>query len=340
MPRGIAPGRFSLPILYQGMGELRRPFYVPKPIGIREFHAKRNRILVWHDKGGLGDVLMQRMLFEDFKAAMPDAEIVFACLPEYHDAVSDHPFISEVIDSRTVNPHDYIVHFNTCVSVADRYEHDKAPFCMDHRADIWAAYAGVDLKRHNMHFRLDPTLLRNGRRQVEACRQKDGPLVLFAPVSKMMAKTLLPHQMRAVVEALPDCNLIGLHNREIAELTALGVPGVYGASVKEWIHVVASADYVVSVDTATFHLAGGLGKPLTGIFTFADGKVYGKYFDFVLVQKHRDDGWDCGPCFKFGDCPKCKTLPKPCLTELSVGELQAGVRRMLERWPPEKEPQH
>jgi len=45
-------------------------------------------------------------------------------------------------------------------------------------------------------------------------------------------------------------------------------------------------------------LAGGLGKPLCGIFTFADGKIYGKHYDFVLVQKHRDNGnWNCGSCF-------------------------------------------
>jgi ADP-heptose:LPS heptosyltransferase len=97
--------------------------------------------------------------------------------------------------------------------------------------------------------------------------------------------------------------------------------------------IIAAADYVISVDTAAFHLAGGLGKPLTGIFAWSDGKVYGKYFDFILVQKHRDNGnWDCGPCFKFNSCPKSREARKPCI-EFSVDEIYSGIEKMLEKWP-------
>lgn len=317
----------------------------PKPLGLRDFHNKRNRILIWHDKGGLGDVLMQRMLFEDFQAACPEAELIFACLPEYMDAAKDHPNIKEVIDSRTVNLNDYCIHYNTCVSIADRYEHNNAPFCLEHRSDIWAKYCGMELVRHDMCFRLAP-------RNVEACRERlraiagttgtrarTGPIVILAPVSKMAVKTLLPGQLAAIKEAVEETqkevSIVGLHNREVADLTNLGIPGIYQATIKEWMAYIAAADYVIAVDTAAFHMAGGLKKPLVGIFTFADGKAYGKHFDFVLVQKHRDNGdWDCGPCFKFMNCPKCtKSLQKPCLTELSKAELQGGVRAMFDRWP-------
>jgi ADP-heptose:LPS heptosyltransferase len=311
------------------MGELRKPVVPrPKPLGIKDFYKKRNRILIWHDKGGLGDVIMQRMLFQDFKNLCPDADLVFACLPEYMDVAKDHPCLSEVIDSRKVNIEDYLAYYNTCVSVADRYENNNAP-CPEHRSDIWAKYCGVTLNSHDMQFRLNPELLKT-------CKQRlglDKPVVLFAPVSKMAVKTLLPKQIEAVIEATQKFNLVGLHNREVAELKRLGIPGIYDANVLEWMHYIAVADYVIAVDTAAFHMAGGLKKPLVGIFTFADGKAYGKYFDFVLVQKHRDNGnWDCGPCFKFGDCPKCKKAQKPCLTELSKEEIQTGIRTMFEKW--------
>jgi ADP-heptose:LPS heptosyltransferase len=99
--------------------------------------------------------------------------------------------------------------------------------------------------------------------------------------------------------------------------------------------VIEAADYVVSVDSAAFHCAGGLGKPLTGIFTYCDGKVYGKYYDFVLVQKHRDNGdWPCGPCFHWPSCPKSKEMLKPCLTELTPDILADGLERMFQKWPP------
>jgi ADP-heptose:LPS heptosyltransferase len=319
------------------MGHLRKPAAVskPKPLSLRDFYAKRNRILIWHDKGGLGDVLMQRMLFADFKAICPEADLIFACLPEYMDAAKDHPCLSEVVDSRTVNINDYINHYNTCVSIADRYENINAPMCLEHRADIWAKYCGVTLNKHEMQFRFNPAFLEYCRKKLRVIApDTNKPTVLFAPVSKMAVKTLMPSQIEAVVEATKDCNLVGLHNKDIADLTRLGIPGIYGATIKEWMAYIAVADYVVSVDTATFHMAGGLKKPLVGIFTFADGKAYGKHFNFVLVQKHRDNGnWDCGPCFKFGDCPKCNKAQKPCLTELSREELQTGIRTMFERWP-------
>jgi ADP-heptose:LPS heptosyltransferase len=317
------------------MGNLIKPsIYKPKLLSLRDFHEKRNKILIWHDKGGLGDVLMQRMIFADFKKTCPEADLIFACLPEYMDAVKDHPCISEVIDSRKVNISDYINHYNTCVSIADRYEHLNAPFCLDHRADIWAKYCGVNLTKHDMQFRFDSV-------QVEDCRNKlkqynsDKPIVLFSPISKMATKTLLPFQIQAVVDATKDYNLIGIHNKEIKELTNLGIPSIYGTTIKEWMLNIAASDYVISVDTSTFHMAGGLSKPLVGIFTFADGDAYGKYYpNMELIQLHRKNGnWDCGPCFKFANCYKSNKAQKPCLTEISPEMIKDGIHRLFKRFP-------
>lgn len=316
------------------MGQLKRRKIEPKPLGLKDFHSKRNQVVIWHDKGGLGDVLMQRMMFDDFKALMPDSELIFACLPEYMDAARDHPCIAKVLDSREINPNDYIVCYNTCVTLADRYENGNAP-CSEHRSDIWAKYCGITLTSHEMRFFLDPEAVNKCREKISQPGKKT---VLFAPVSKMGVKTLLPHQINSVVDATKTCNLVGIHTKDIPELSKIGIPVITNISVKEWMCYIAAADYVVSVDTATFHMAGGLKKPLMGIFTFADGKAYGKYFDFILVQKHRDNGdWDCGPCFKYACCPKCKTPKKPCLTEITNDDIRGGLARLFQRWPLEKQ---
>ena len=73
---------------------------------------------------------------------------------------------------------------------------------------------------------------------------------------------------------------------------------------------------------------------MTGIFTFANGKTYGKYYDFILVQKHMDDGnWDCGPCYNYRICPKTQKELKPCLTELTEKEIKEGINKMFKKWP-------
>ena len=132
------------------------------------------------------------------------------------------------------------------------------------------------------------------------------------------------------------CNVVALHKTPIEELRVNDVNTIWGISIKQWMGILEAADYVISVDTAAFHFAGGIKKPLVGIFTFMDGKTYGKYYDFVLVQKHRDNGdWDCGPCFDWPQCPKCpKNNPlKPCLTEISVDMIMEGIEKMFELWP-------
>jgi len=300
-----------------------------QPLSIRDFYERRNRVLLWHQKGGLGDVFMHRMLFEDFQRTMPDAEFVFACLPEYHHAAENHPYVTEVLDSRKVNQKEFTMIYNTCVTLADRYENRNAPLCDAHRSDIWANYCGVMLNKHEMHINIDPKIQARMRSRMEAL-SPGKPIVAFIPISKMVNKTLLDWQVKVLLDELKDCCVVGLHKEEMP-----GVPGIYDICIREWMACIAAADYVISVDTAAFHCAGGLKKPLVGIFTFADGKAYGKHFDFVLVQKHRDlkCNWDCGPCFKFGECPISRKTPKPCLTELSEKQIRDGIRAMFLRWP-------
>lgn len=301
---------------------------VKQPISLRKFNYIKNKILIWHDKGGLGDVLMQRMIFDDLKKECGDAELYFACLPEYIDAAKDHPAIHKVISSKDINLEEYCIHYNTCVTHADRFENFYAPNCKEHRSDIWAKICGINLISHEMNFVFEESLLNKCQEKLNELKSNNKPVILLAPYSKMATKCLLPNQINCIKNYLKDYNLLGIHSKEIN-----GLKGIYNVSIKEWMCYIKLSDYVISVDTAAFHMAGGLKKPLVGIFTFADGKTYGKYFDFILVQKHRDNGnWDCGPCFKFANCPKCNKLIKPCLTEITEDELIDGVKNMINKW--------
>jgi len=314
----------------------QRRLVEPKSVSIRDFYNKRNKILVIRETGGLGDILMHRMIFEDFKQKMPDAHVVFACPKQYHDAVSDHPFIDEVVDNRTVDLNDYIISYNT-TSICGRYELAKAPLSGLNRSDIWANYCGVELNNHKMHIKLTPEEDQYGIDLISKIKKgHTGPSVLIAPISAMVVKNLLPWQLKVIVEYLNkrNCFIFGLHSETIMDFTVMDINLICKQSIRQWMSVIKAADYVVSVDTSTFHFAGGIGKPLTGIFTFADGKVYGKYYNFELVQKHRDDkNWACGPCYNWGLCPLTTAVPKPCLTQITGEMLTDGLDRMFKKWP-------
>jgi ADP-heptose:LPS heptosyltransferase len=305
-------------------------------MSIREFAGKRNTVLIVRNTGGLGDILMHRMMFEDFKLIMPDCKIHFACPKVYHPALIDHPLIDEILDSETVDKSKYIISYNTSTACT-RYEMGKAPLSGLHRSDIWAAHCGVSLTRHDMHLRLTSEEQKWGKDRIDSYRKAGEPVVGIAPVSAMDKKNLTDEQLGGLLDGLAERGLtpFGLHTNPILGFSRRDIPVAYRVSVREWMSLIAATDYMISVDTAAFHCAGGIGVPLTGIFTFADGKVYGKYFDFELVQRHRDDDptWTCGPCYNWCNCPKTKAALKPCLTEITSEMILKSVDKMLKRWP-------
>lgn len=312
-----------------------KPQKLHRIINLDEFYDKRNKMLIVRSVGGLGDIFMHRMMFEDMRNAL-GGELHFACPVQYHEAVYDHPYIDKVIDSRSVDRSDYIISYNTSTACGN-YEMKIAPFSDLHRSDIWSRHCGFDLTNHNMHIRLKDSERQRGQEIIEEHRNRPGKVVLLAPISAQLGKNLLESQMEEIVHYLRDRGVcvFGLHTQPIPALVKLDVPCIHSLTTREWMSTIDAADYVVSVDTAAFHCAGGLGKPLVGIFTFADGMIYGKYFKFVLVQKHRftDPDWNCGPCYNWGSCPKSKVNPRPCLTEISGDMLRKGLTRMFEKWP-------
>lgn len=312
-------------------------FYNTK-LSLRDFYANRNKVLIVRDTGGLGDILMCRMMFEDFKRLMPEAYIVFAIPIRYHDAVRGHPFIDEVADSQDIDVNDFGISYDI-TTACGRHENSVAPLSDKNRSDIWANHCGVELQKHNMHFHVSPDLVKECRVKMEQYRTtENGPLVLLCPISAMLSKNLDEKQMNGVLRGLKemDCLVLGFHKMPIYELQA---PAIQAPNLTEFFAFIAAADYIVTVDTGAFHAAGGLDKPVTAVFSWVDGLVYGKWYSKVtLVQRHRNwtPGWTCGPCYKWGDCPKTKENRKPCITEITADEVLVKVKEMMEKFPLER----
>jgi ADP-heptose:LPS heptosyltransferase len=303
-------------------------------MSLKKFNEIHNKILFYHDYGGLGDVIMHRMLFSEVKKIIPDAMIDFSCDVNFMDAIKDHPLINKIADTKKTDKSEYLVHYETSVWTSNKYENHFGKNCKANRADIWAYYCGFEIENHNMNFNLKPQLIDDYKRKIEKfCTNKGKPIVLLAPIASVKTKSLLPEQIDIIKNELKDCNLVAIHHEEIPYCKENNIQGIYNTTITDWIYYTAVSDYVISVDTSTFHLAGGLKKPLMGIFTFANGKTYGKHYDFILVQKHIDNGdWDCGPCYDYKSCPKTKDIIKPCLKEIKEYHLKEGLTKMFDHW--------
>lgn len=305
---------------------------IPEQMSLKDYYEIRNTILVVRQSGGVGDILMSRMIFEDFKKLMPEVRVVYACPKAYHQIIADHPFIDEVVDCNKVEQGRYNISYNISTACG-KYEQSIAPFSDKHRSDIWANHCGIELTMHNMHLSVNEEDRRIVKNILNRYREPNKPIVLFSPISAMKSKNLDTEQMNGVAKGLEKmgCVVLGLHKQPIYELCVTTLDKL---TLRQWLAAVDEVDYIVTVDTGTFHAAGGLNKPTTAIFSWADGKVYGKWYNnYILVQKHRDDGnWDCGPCYWYPSCPKCKTSRKPCITELTVEDILRGCKRMIEKW--------
>jgi len=122
----------------------------------------------------------------------------------------------------------------------------------------------------------------------------------------------------------------------VKPIKTLDVPTITAQEIVDFLGIINAADYIITIDTGTFHAAGGLKKPQVAIFGWADGKIYGTWYErFILVQRHRDNGdWDCGPCYRWHNCVKERSSrPKPCLTNIRADEIIMAAKEMMDRWP-------
>jgi len=308
------------------------------PITLREHYLRRNKIAVKRRGGGHGDILVQRMLFEDMQKADPDLQITFTCPQHYIEFAENHPFSEAVcLDDFVDRNYGIVYDITTCCRVHEcKYgsENDK------NRSDIWAEFCGIKLENHNMYLSYKPEDEQRNKQRLCSLNTKKLPTVLFQPYSTTCdfgtGKSLTEKQIIETAQTLKYLGyfVFNTSDREKTILKELGIHQFLREKTKDWIGLTAASDYVISVDTATFHLAAGLKKPLVGIFSFTDGKLYGKYYDFVLVQKHRDNGdWDCGPCYFMSNCPKSSELQKPCMKELTTENIIEGFFKATQRWP-------
>jgi ADP-heptose:LPS heptosyltransferase len=323
----------------------------PKPVSrsLRDYYNKRNKVLLIYNARGIGDILNCRMLFRNFKKLMPDLHLTFACFKEYQELVKGHPCLDEVITTK-FEKNDYMASYDisTCCI---HYESVQMGKNTKHRAEIWADYCGIPLQDYDMDLpiisneKITDGYLALKQLRSMSTRQyhKDNPSVLFSPLAFESMRSLTLEQMKGTLKILRDRGLFvyTTHNTPLSIYEDMNVPTLIGRSLSDWMSYVHAADYVVTVDTANFHYAGGLKKPMTGIFTHVDGKLRGKYYDFILVQHHRDNGnWPCGPCYNYlycthKDCknPQSQTNLRPCLTEITTEMIEEGINAMLKKWP-------
>lgn len=300
---------------------------IHKDISVSKYQEIKNKVLVFRNIGGYGDILAMRMIFEDIKKQYPDFLFDWAVPHGYFAAAKGHPFVNKILHCGDYDENEYLAVYNlthTCV----KYEWGKGKLIDKNRADIWANSMGAHLNSHNMWL---PSYNQHKEKIVKDLRNIgwDGEkkLVLFAPRSAMSQKNLTVEQCTFIKNMTKDAFLFILHTVPILEIDHLKIPTISNYKLEESMACTEIADFVISTDTGHMHCAAGYKKPTLAIFCYTDGKIIAKYYETVkTVQRHHLDEPDyCGPCNNYNRCTRdIHSKIKPCLTDVTNDMIQDG----------------
>lgn len=316
--------------------ERQQPNKAYRSLSLKDFWERHNKILIVRKFGGLGDILMHRMIFEDFKLLMPSADIHFACPSKYHQSLIDHPFINKLLGIDTADKttecydlSEYTISYDTSVACG-KYESKIAPRADLHRSDIWAQYCGVNLTKHNMHIQLTDEELAWGENKL--AEFGNGPYVLVNPISAMKIKDLSDPCITKLFDLLESngFNPIGIHADPIEVL--LKRSSLYHLKIRQWMSVIQASNYMISVDSAAFHCAGGMNKPVLGIFTFANGDVYSQHYPKAQsIQGPCPFG--IKGCYNWHLCPDKSKSTLPCNYGTTPQMIFEAFERLVKTYP-------
>jgi ADP-heptose:LPS heptosyltransferase len=273
---------------------------------IKHYWSIKDKICIYRTCGGYGDILMSRMIFEDFKKKYPHFHITYAVPQAYLEITKDHPYIDDVIDLAKLDKNQYNSIFNITHNCL-RYEVSTGKDCDKNRSDIWAESFGLSLENHNMHL---PNLDKNKDYIISQFKKhgyKEGQkIILFTPYSAVPTRHLTSDHKQIIECLLARTNAFCFCLHSTVVLDQPKMPFIIGKNLTEAMSYVYFSDLVISTDTGHLHCAGGYDKPTLGFFNYTNGLMVGKHYkNLTVVQKTKenDSDWNCGPCNDIGKCP-------------------------------------
>ena len=302
---------------------------------LKNFLQIKNKILVYRNAGGYGDILNMRMIFEGLKNQFPDFLIDWAVPYPFFPAASGHPFVNKLVSCGEYKEKDYL-HIYNLTHACVRYEWAKGRLNDKNRADIWTNHIGCQLNSYNMHM---PDMSRHFIKIVDTLKSLgwDGQkkIVVFTPRSSVSVKDLPYTHCEYIKKITKDFFLVILHNMPIIDLMGLNIPTISTFSLDESMAMIQFCDFVISTDTGHLHCAGGYKKPTLGLFCYTNGYEICKHYETVhVIQKHwKDDPDYCGPCNNYSRChvaPHAKV--KPCMLDITHNMIDKGWNFLVETY--------
>ena len=190
-----------------------------KQISIKDFYERRNKVLIKRRLGGFGDILMQRMMFEDLSSIGFD--IYYSCPHQFIEMAQDHKFLkNEPIEISKLDENTFgaIYDITTICMLTESKEKGKNN---KHRSDIWANYCGLELTNHEMYLNPEVESVNFCMGVLDKINPEKKPVILLCTKSSNnplgTAKGMTEQQVRDVVNYVKKIGLFPITTDELRQ---------------------------------------------------------------------------------------------------------------------------
>lgn len=254
------------------------------------------RLLLIRKLGGLGDILQTTALFPELFEQYPNIEVVYAVPPQYLELFEGHETKLQIIPyDRVYGPvgdhygpesiHHTAGIQNWALEEFDLIEDISSP-CANwerlqvkygfqglkwrNRMDRWSRWIGLELRETpETIIRFTHEELKKAEKRI---RTTDKPVVIWSPISAGRNRSYPWYrEVKAKLEE-EGAEVWYLHPEK------LGTETLTSLSLRQMGAFCAVADYIITMDTSTFHWGGLLRRPTLGLFNLLLGTSHAKYY--------------------------------------------------------------
>lgn len=309
------------------------------------------RLLVIRKHGGLGDMLMTTMLFGDLQEQHPNIEMTYAVPRHYFPLFEGNTMGLKVIAYEELyGPKDgqYGPDGPQHKAGLQNWIYDEFELVEDisfpcrlweqlmikhdtiygerglrwrNRIDRWSRWMGFEVKHPTTIIRLNQEEVQGFRSRFHATSR---PVLVWSPISAKPNRSYPWHkEVKGLLEK-EGFKVLYLHHE------SLGVDSLHGRSLRDMGAAIQAADFVLSVDTATFHWGGILLRPTLGLFNLLLGESHAKYYPTASTLQLCDT-----PCIaaRYENPVACEKWAEPnpmglsrCFQPDSVEQIVRGVK--------------
>jgi len=310
-------------------------FFKEEKAGLPPFYRGENlsrKTLLVVAQAAIGDALCMTPALREIKRRYPDCQLFVSISGRARPVLEGLPYIDKLLPMPI--PYKFVSKANYLVKVIEMVNTPQFDNLNLVEYFLWKCHV-FNAEDETPDVVVDKNVVSELKPVFDQIRQASGgkKILLFHYLASSVHRTLPPKLLKELETYIKDEYvpvLCSLPSEDITLELALEAYGITSANlsslmkdIRYLIAAVSLADAVITADTATLHIAGGLKKPTVLVSGPIDGNFTARTYPTVISVLANYRGQTCvAPCMKHalqGPCPEAtakKEFYSPCLLSI------------------------